>query len=391
MIVVLGRIALRRTAGPDDGLQRIVGEGAAGLADARRALFLAGLQAHQQIVLDAARAELARQVQRVGQRGVAGLLPGVVGRDLAGRGAVGTGEIVVEVLAGLALAGHPAQVPAVVEVIGQIGAQHAQAIFHVVARRREALADGNAGWQLVIDRTAIGHAPDVVIGVLAGPAPSRAGVHQDAGRDHLVAVAYAFAEAVGLLAVGRQAHGHVLVEHAVDVDGAAHVVPGAAAQRDAALGVEARLLAHHVDHAAARAAAVEHRGRSLEDLDALHIGRAAAHLAAFAHAVAVDVALVGLEAADVHALATHVVGGVHARHAVQHGGQVVDAVALVFVDLQRIDGLRDVLGRQVGLGRRGHAFGAHVVRVVLGGVDLQRGQGVGLLRLRLCLCLGRIG
>src|SRR2546430_11412502 len=47
---------------------------------------------------------------------------------------------------------------------------------------------------------------------LAGPAPPRAGVHQDAGRDHLVAVAYAFAEAVRLLAVGRQAHGHVLVE-----------------------------------------------------------------------------------------------------------------------------------------------------------------------------------
>jgi hypothetical protein len=138
--------------------------------------------------------------------------------------------------------------------------------------------------------------------------------------------------------------------------------------------------------ASKRAAPVQHRTGALQDLDALHVGRAAAHLARFAHAVAVDVTRIGLEAADVHALAAHVVIGVHTRHAVEHDRQVVDAVALVLVDLQRVDGLGDVLGRHVGLGGRGHALGTHVVGVVLVAGHLHGGQRLlrvlGILRQR---------
>ena len=75
------------------------------------------------------------------------------------------------------------------------------------------------------------------------------------------------------------------------------------------------------------------------------VGRGAAHLAAFADAVAVDVAGVGGEAANLDAFAAHVIRGVDARVAFQNGAEVVGAVVLVFLDVQHVHGLRRFLLR----------------------------------------------
>ena len=63
-------------------------------------------------------------------------------------------------------------------------------------------------------------------------------------------------------------------------------------------------------------------------------------MAAFAHAVAVNVGCVGLKAAQENAFAAHIVGRVNASIAFEDGTQIVCAVVFVFLDIERIDGLR---------------------------------------------------
>ena len=342
------------------------------------ALLVTVFEAHQQVMLHGAGFHHAGQVDGVGGGPVTGGLPGVVLVQLAGPGAgaarrcltgcvaVGTQVHMVEVLVSRTAAGHPANFPVFVEVVAQVRAQHLQLVFHEVSRPGKTRADGHPGRQVRIRRPTVRHPPHLVPGVLAQPAQPGSCIHQNAGRHHGVPVANAMAEAVCLLAVGRQAHGHMAVQHVVHVHRAAHVLPRAAPQRHAAAGIEARLLADHVDDAAARAATIEHGGRPLQDFDALHVGRAAAHLTALADAIAEDVVVVGLETPDGDAFTPHVVGRAHPRYPVEHDRQVIDAVALGLAYFHRIDGLRDVLWRQVGFGGGGHAFRPHVVRIEVG-------------------------
>ena len=65
-----------------------------------------------------------------------------------------------------------------------------------------------------------------------------------------------------------------------------------------------------------------------------------AHLSAFAHAVAVNIGYVCLKTAQENAFAAHIVGGVNTGVAFEDGTQIVRAVVFVFLDIERIDGLR---------------------------------------------------
>ncbi len=371
------------------GIERIVRERAGHRAIHLGATqLLAKLHPHQQIVSDAARIELARQIHGVGGGAIDSLLPSVAGPDQTRGCVVGAPKVVVKILIGLALAGHPAHAPLVIEVVAQVRAGHLQLVLHIVTRVLKARADGHPGWHGLIGWPTVWHAPDVVIGVLPRPAQPVTHIDQDAGRDHLVLVANAIAKAVRLLTIRRHTHHHVGADHMVDVDGAAHVFPGTATQHHTAFAIKARLLAHHVDDAAATSTAIQHRARAFQNLNTFHIGRAAAHLPRFTDTVAVNVPRICTETTNHHAFTAHVVGGVHARHPIQHDRQVIDAVALVLVDFQRIDGLRNVFGRHVGFGRRGHALRAHIVRIVFGGFHLNDRQCSSLL-LRHLLCLSQ--
>ena len=103
---------------------------------------------------------------------------------------------------------------------------------------------------------------------------------------------------------------------------------------------EVGVFADHVDDAAAVGAAVKDGRRAFQDFHALNVGSAAAHLATFAHAVAVNIGCVGLEAAQENAFAAHIVGSVDAGVAFKDRAQIVRAVIFVFLDIERIDGLR---------------------------------------------------
>ena len=100
------------------------------------------------------------------------------------------------------------------------------------------------------------------------------------------------------------------------------------------------IFADHIDDAAAVGAAVKHGRRAFQDFHALDVGGAAADLPAFAHAVAVNIGCVGLKTAQENAFAAHIVGSVNAGVAFEDGTQIVRAVVFVFLDVERIDGLR---------------------------------------------------
>ena len=203
----------------------------------RAALLVGMLEAHQQVMRQRPGLHQAGQVQRMGGGAVAGGLPGIVlvhpvlpvaATACAGLSlgvAPGATEHVVEVLIGRAAAGHPAQLPRPVEVVAQVRAQHLQLVLHEVTRPCKAGPDRDAGRQFGVGWPPVRHTPDLVPSVLTHPAQARAGIHQNAGREHLVAVADAMAEAVRLLAVSRQAQRHVPIQDLVQVQRATDVPP----------------------------------------------------------------------------------------------------------------------------------------------------------------------
>lgn len=103
---------------------------------------------------------------------------------------------------------------------------------------------------------------------------------------------------------------------------------------------EVGVFADHIDDTAAVGAAVKHGRRAFQDFHALDVGSAAAHLTAFAYAVAVNIGCVGLKTAQENAFAAHIVGSVDAGIAFKDGTQIVRTVIFVFLDVERIDGLR---------------------------------------------------
>lgn len=130
------------------------------------------------------------------------------------------------------------------------------------------------------------------------------------------------------------------VQHFVDVHIQAAVCPRAVNRTDVAALFEIGVFADHIDDAAAVGASVKDGRRTFQDFHALDVGGAAADLPAFAHAVAVDVGCVGLKTAQENAFAAHIVGSVNTGVAFEDGTQIVRAVVFVFLDVERIDGLR---------------------------------------------------
>lgn len=177
------------------------------------------------------------------------------------------------------------------------------------------------------------------------PRPFQAVVEFDgnAGRNHDVFAVYAAAERIGTPDFAGEADGDVFVQHFVDVHIQAAVCPRAVNRTDVAALFEVGVFADHVDDAAAVGATVKHGRRAFQDFDALDVGGAAAHLSAFAHAVAVNIGCVGLEATQENAFATHIVGSINAGIAFEDRTQIVRAVVFVFLDIERIDSLRRFL------------------------------------------------
>jgi len=174
------------------------------------------------------------------------------------------------------------------------------------------------------------------------PRPFQAVVEFDgnAGRNHDVFAVYAAAERIGAPDFAGEADGDVFVQHFVDVHIQAAVCPRAVNRTDVAALFEVGVFADHIDDAAAVGAAVKHGRRAFQDFHTLNVGSAAAHLAAFAHAVAVNIGCVGLKTAQENAFTAHIVGSVNTGVAFEDGTQIVRAVVFVFLDVERIDGLR---------------------------------------------------
>lgn len=186
----------------------------------------------------------------------------------------------------------------------------------------------------------VGRALHIVVGVL--PRPFQAVVEFDgnAGRNHDVFAVYAAAERIGAPDFAGEADGDVFVQHFVDVHIQAAVCPRAVNRTDVAALFEVGVFADHIDDAAAVGTAVKDGRRAFQDFHALDVGGAAADLSAFAHAVAVNIGCVGLKTAQENAFAAHIVGSVDAGIAFEDGTQIVRAVVFVFLDVERIDGLR---------------------------------------------------
>ena len=152
---------------------------------------------------------------------------------------------------------------------------------------------------------------------------------------------------------------------------------------------EVGVFADHIDDAAAVGAAVKDGRRAFQDFHALDVGGAAADLSAFAHAVAVNIGGVGLKTAQENAFAAHIVSGVNAGIAFKDGTQIVRAVIFVFLDIERIDGLRRFFNELSVAGNGGFvvvdvAFEYTGVRLSDHGNSGQRGGVMFAIILRIC-------
>ena len=314
------------------------GKGAA-VTQCRVAVFAAVVHAYGQVVFKTADVVVAIE-REVGRQGfVVGLLPGVVAFDSA---AVFAACIeMVEILRRRAVGELPLGTPFVVEGVFKVGTPDLQLVFHKIVRvgkthavrQSEAVVHG-------LGRAAVGCALHIVVGVLSRPFQAVVEFDGNAGRNHDVFAVYAAAERIGAPNFAGEADGDVFVQHFVDVHIQAAVCPRAVNRTDVAALFEVGVFADHVDDTAAVGAAVKHGRRAFQDFDALDVGGAAAHLSAFAHAVAVNIRCIGLEAAQENAFAAHIVGSVDAGITFKDGTQIVCAVVFVFLDIERIDGLR---------------------------------------------------
>ena len=247
----------------------------------------------------------------------------------------------VEILLRRAVGKLPLGAPFVVEGIFKVGTPNLQLVFDKIVRVGETHAVRQSETVVHgLGRTAVGRALHIVVGVL--PRPFQAVVEFDgnAGRNHDVFTVYAAAERIGAPGFAGEADGDVFVQHFVDVHIQAAVCPRAVNRTDVAALFEVGVFADHVDDAAAVGAAVKHGRRAFQDFHALDVGGAAAHLSAFAHAVAVNIGCVGLKATQENAFAAHIVGSINASIAFEDGTQIVRTVIFVFLDIERIDGLR---------------------------------------------------
>ena len=305
-------------------------------------MFAAVIHAYGQVVFKTTDGVVAVE-REVGRQGfVVGLLPGVVAFDSA---AVFAACIeMVEILRRRAVGKLPLGAPFVVEGVFKVGTPNLQLVFHKIVRVGEPHAVRQSEAVVhELGRAAVGRALHIVVGVL--PRPFQAVVEFDgnAGRNHDVFAVYAAAERIGAPDFAGEADGDVFVQHFVDVHIQAAVCPRAINRTDITALFEVGVFADHIDDAAAVGAAVKDGRRAFQNFHALDVGGAAAHLSAFAHAVAVNVGCVGLKTAQENAFATHIVGSVNAGIAFEDGTQIVRAVVFVFLNIERIDSLRRFL------------------------------------------------
>ena len=314
------------------------GKGSA-VTQCRVAVFAAVIQAYGQMIFKTSDGVVAVEREVGRQDFVVGLLPGVVAADKV---AVFAACIeMVEILRRRAVGELPLGAPFVVEGVFKVGTPNLQLVFHKIVRvgKTHAIRQSEAVVHGLV-RAAVRCALHIVVGVL--PRPFQAVVEFDGntGRNHDVFAVYAATERIGAPNFAGEADGDVFVQHFVNVHIQAAVCPRAVNRTDIAALFEVGVFADHVDDATAVGAPVKHGGRAFQDFDALDVGGAAADLSAFAHAVAVNIGCIGLEAAQENAFAAHIVGSVNTGVAFEDGTQIVRAVIFVFLDIERINGLR---------------------------------------------------
>ncbi|EET43759.1 hypothetical protein NEISICOT_02520 [Neisseria sicca ATCC 29256] len=247
----------------------------------------------------------------------------------------------VEILRRRAVGELPLGAPFVIEGIFKVGTPDLQLVFDKIVRVGETHAVRQSETVVHgLGRTAVGRALHIVVGVLARPFQTVVEFDGNAGRNHDVFAVYAAAERISAPDFAGEADGDVFVQHFVDVHIQAAVCPRAVNRTDVAALFEIGVFADHIDDAAAVGASVQDGRRAFQDFHALNVGGAAADLPAFAHAVAVNIGCVGLEAAQENTFAAHIVGSVNTGVAFEDGTQIVRAVVFVFLDVERIDGLR---------------------------------------------------
>lgn len=247
----------------------------------------------------------------------------------------------IKILRRRAVGELPLGTPFVVEGVFKVGTPNLQLVFDKIVpvgephavRQSEAVVHG-------LGRTAVGRALHIVVGVLPRPLQAVVEFDGNAGRNHDIFAVYAAAERIGAPDFAGETDGDVFVQHFVNVHIQAAVCPRTVNRTDVAALFEVGVFADHVDDAAAVGAAVKHGRRAFQDFHALDVGSTAAHLSAFAHAVAVNIGCVGLKTAQENAFAAHIVGSVDAGIAFEDGTQIVRTVIFVFLDIERIDGLR---------------------------------------------------
>lgn len=247
----------------------------------------------------------------------------------------------IKILRRRAVGELPLGTPFVVEGVFKVGTPNLQLVFDKIVpvgephavRQSEAVVHG-------LGRTAVGRALHIVVGVLPRPLQAVVEFDGNAGRNHDIFAVYAAAERIGAPDFAGETDGDIFVQHFVNVHIQAAVCPRTVNRTDVAALFEVGVFADHVDDAAAVGAAVKHGRRAFQDFHALDVGSTAAHLSAFAHAVAVNIGCVGLKTAQENAFAAHIVGSVDAGIAFEDGTQIVRTVIFVFLDIERIDGLR---------------------------------------------------
>ena len=151
-------------------------------------------------------------------------------------------------------------------------------------------------------------------------------VHGDVGRHEQALVAPVIHGGVAVLVGQVQARAHPVVERAGHVQGGAVVIVAAVLGAHFRLVVVQRLLGDHVDGAARLHLPVQHRGRALEDFQALHVGQVGG-VVGLPEAQAVD-GFLRVEATDQEVVGEHVAAGAGAVGAGGEAHHVADGVGL---------------------------------------------------------------
>ncbi len=272
------------------------------------------------------------------------------------------------VLVEVAVAHVRRDLPAIVEIMLEFGAEHLLGVFSAVDVRFAVeglavdLAEGriddraDIGEEAVADMHLIearGHAPDRQLGRFVGR-------NRDLRHDEAAQIMGEIGIVVAAGDLAGQAVGHraAIAQLVGNVEAGEGVAVAVDADFRVIIGLFGRALAHVVDEAPGIAAAIEHRGRTFQDVDALqHEGielEAAETVGEQVQAVEEYAGLCRVEAANIDPVGIGIgaegLGG-DARRIAQGFVDLVDDAAVVHLLLADDgDGLRDLVERRIGLG-----------------------------------------